>query len=123
MYKTEAWCQQWTHAAPYDPTIPNAKFQDRGSKRKTVIGTGVFVLDHVSTGKYIVSASKNVSLDVDREITKLKAGNHPNKALQRQFNWDQTFACIEYPASNMKEAKRIEAEIRSTNDTPYCLLN
>lgn len=123
MYHTEAGSHTWTFVPPEAPDATPNKRRDRGSTRKTATGVGVYVIDHVSTGRFIVVSSKNVSLDVDKELKAMIRGKHPVKMLQRQFDWEPTIRCIEYPANSYAAAKKIEAEIRATNDCNYCLLN
>lgn len=111
MFDTEAKCFTWSSTV-----------HGRGS-RSVLTTQGVYVIDHISTGRFIVGCSRTVSADVDKQIEQLKAGRHSNKKLQAQYNWEPDIKLIEFPTKNAMEAKKLEAEIRSTNNTPYCLLN
>jgi hypothetical protein len=115
MFKTEAKAHTWT------TTIWG---RERGkSGRSTPVTRGVYLIETISTGKFIVGTSRVVSNDVDRHLAMLANGKHPNKKLQAQWDWEPELRMLEFPTSSDKESKALEKEIRKTNDTPYCLLN
>lgn len=111
MYHVDDKAYTWSHTV-----------HGRG-KRTTPVGQGVFVIDHIGTGKIIIGQSRTVSNDVDRHIELLKAGNHPNKKMVKLVSMCEDLRLIEYPVKNAKEGKALEARIRASNDTPYLLLN
>ena len=110
-YKTESKGYQWSSTV-----------WGRGA-RAELVTQGVYIIDHISTGRFVIGQSRTVSAEVDRQIEQLKGGRHPNKMLQQQYAWEPDIRLIEYPTNSAKEAKRLEAEIRASNDTRYCLLN
>lgn len=111
MFKTEAKSYSWSSTV-----------HGRGA-RSVLVTQGTYVIDHISSGWFIVGTSRTVSADVDKQIALLKAGRHPNRKLQQQYAWEPDVKLIEFPLDTAKQSKKVEAEIRSTNDTDYCLLN
>uniref|UniRef100_A0AB39CCD4 Endonuclease n=1 Tax=Pseudomonas phage RVTF4 TaxID=3236931 RepID=A0AB39CCD4_9VIRU len=104
--------------------LKNGDMVPNNGERSTLVTQGVYVIDHIPTGKFIIGQSRTVSAEVDKHIALLKTGRHPNKILQRQYSgYNMDLRMIEIPASNSKEAKKIEAQIRASNTTDYCLLN
>jgi hypothetical protein len=88
-----------------------------------LVTQGAYVIDHISSGWFITGHSRTVSAEVDKQIAQLRAGKHPCKKLQAQYAWEPDIKLIEIPLNTMKDSKRVEAEIRVSNDTDYCLLN
>ncbi|MCY1418492.1 hypothetical protein D9M71_340530 [compost metagenome] len=111
MYRTEAKGYTWSSTV-----------HGRGA-RSVLVTQGTYVIDHISSGWFITGNSRTVSADVDKQIDLLRKGKHPNRKLQQQYSWEPDIKLIEYPMNTAKESKKLEAEIRSTNDTAYCLLN
>lgn len=104
-------------------TLKSGEVVPNRGARSTLVTQGVFIIDHLSTGKFIIGTSRTVSADIDKQMALLRAGKHPNVKLQRQYTHDQDLRLIEVPAADAKNAKQIEARIRSSNTTDYCLLN
>jgi len=96
--------------------------QNKGA-RASLVTQGVFIVDHLPTGRFIIGTSRTVSAEVDKNIDALIRGTHPNRMLQKQYNHGPDLRLIEIPARSAKEAKQIEAKIRKSNTTDYCLLN
>ncbi|WDS62073.1 putative homing endonuclease [Pseudomonas phage D6] len=97
-------------------------------KRSMLVTQGVYIIDHVSSGWFIIGQSRTVSAEVDKQLALLQAGRHPNRKLQSQYSCPNDFSCmdlkfIEIPIHSTKDCKRIEAQIRASNTTGYCLLN
>jgi hypothetical protein len=111
MYKTEAKGYTWSSTV-----------HGRGA-RSVLVTQGVYVIDHISSGWFIVGQSRTCSAEVDKQIDLLRKGRHPNRKLQQQYSCEPDVKLIEYPLNTSRESKKLEAEIRSTNDTAYCLLN
>lgn len=126
-FETTARGNLWTHSL---------KMKDgqmvQGSKggRRDVVRKGVYVIDHRPTGRFIIGSSSDVSKEVDKQLTQLLKGSHPQKLMQRLYQMADDkqgnpppMVIIEYPLDNDRDIKRTLKEIRETNTTDYCLLN
>lgn len=96
--------------------------------RGTLVTQGVYIIDHISSGWFIIGNSRTVSAEVDKHLAMLQAGRHPNRKLQSQYSSTNCHTAmdlkfIEIPVKNAKDCKRVEATIRASNTTKYCLLN
>lgn len=120
MYEVEDKSHSWVRT--FRELKSGEIIQNKGA-RATMVTQGVFVIDHISTGRFIIGNSRTVSAEIDRHIDALNRGGHPVKALQLQFNRCPDIRLIEIPATSAKHAKQIEAKIRASNTTDYCLLN
>jgi hypothetical protein len=109
-FEAEAQCNTWS-----------CTIHGRG-KRAHLVGSGVYVVEHLPTGKCITGISKTVSADVDKHIQKLLDGTHPNKKFVKLVSMDRDLRLLEYPSTGMS-AKQILARIRSTCYPKYLLLN
>jgi hypothetical protein len=111
MFEPEARCHTWSSTV-----------HGRG-KRSEVVTNGVYVVEHLSTGKYIVGCSKTVSADVDKHITALKAERHACKAFNKLCHLDSDLRLLEFPTKTAKESKILETRIRKTTVPQYLILN
>ena len=92
-------------------------------KRKETVTAGCWLLEHISTGKFIIGSSPQVSQEIDRHIALLNDGKHPNKKLLKLVNMDPDLMAIEIPMASQPKAKKLEREIRVNVNPEYLLLN
>lgn len=111
MYEVDAKCASWSHT-----------IHGRG-KRKVVVRVGCYVVEHVSTGKFIVASSKNVTEEVDTTIQRLLEGTTKNRQFNRLCQTCPELTLYEYPARSLTEARKLEAQIRKSVMPKYLLLN
>lgn len=111
MYEVDAKCASWSHT-----------LAGRG-KRKAMVRVGCYVVEHMSTGKFIVACSKNVAEEVDITIQKLLEGTTKNRAFNRLCQTCPDLTLYEYDTKTLTEARKIEAVIRKTVMPKYLLLN
>ena len=83
-------------------------------KRKETVTAGCWLLEHISTGKFIIGSSPQVSQEI---------GKHPNKKLSKLVNMDPDLMAIEIPMASQPKAKKLEREIRVNVNPEYLLLN
>lgn len=93
------------------------------NERSTLVTNGAFVIDCINTGWFVTGHSRTVSADVDKHVALLQKGRHPIQKLQKLYDREPELRFIEIPAQDVRTAKRIEARIRASNTTDYCLLN
>lgn len=104
-------------------TLKSGEVKQNSGARSTLVTQGVWIIDNISNGWFIMGSSRTVSADIDRQLAQLQAGRHPNGKFQFQYNREPDLRFIEVPADSAKHAKQIEARIRASNTTAYCLLN
>ena len=90
-------------------------------KRVSEVKSGLWIVEHISTGKFIIGSCGNVSKEVDKQIELLIAGKHPNKKLTKLFEIDPDLKLYEVPMDG--KAKVLEREIRANTTPQYLLLN
>ncbi len=117
-FETTVHGNQWTHSSSV-----------KGGRRE-VVKKGVYVIEHRNTGQFVIGSTTNVSKEVDRQMQLLANGQFPIKNLQRQYTEElnregrqPVFVIIEYSINSDKDINKTLKEIRSSNTTPYCLLN
>ena len=93
------------------------------SKRSEEVRTGLYVLEHVATGRLWLGCSAKVSVEVDGLMDALGRGEFPNKLLQSLCKSDLDLQVYEYPTSSMKAAQFLAGRIRPTVYPAYLLLN
>jgi len=125
MYTVEEKAYTWS--LTYRELKSGAIVPNNGA-RSTLVTQGVYIIDHVSSGWFIIGQSRTVSAEVDKQLALLQAGRHPNRKLQAQYSSPSHFSnmdlkFIEIPIHSAKDCKRVEATIRASNTTGYCLLN
>jgi hypothetical protein len=81
------------------------------------------VVEHISTGKFIVACSKNVTEEVDLTIHHLLQGTSKNKAFNRLVATEPDLRLLEYATRTLVDARKLEAAIRKTVTPRYLLLN
>lgn len=84
---------------------------------------GVYVIEHIATGKILVGQSKTVSQDVDMQIQQLMAGRHPNRLMNIQVSMDFDLKLHEYTALSATNAKDMVRQIKASVEPKYLLLN
>ncbi|AAL83173.1 endonuclease [Pseudomonas phage vB_Pae10145-KEN51] len=92
-------------------------------KRSEIVGAGVYVIEHIATGKYLVGLSKTVSNEVDKHIAALRNNSHQNKAMLGLVHRDMDLRLLEYPISKVSDQKALIAKIRATTEPKYLMLN
>ena len=92
-------------------------------KRKEVVTTGVWLLEHQGTGKFLIGSTGQVSAEIDKHLALLNAGKHPNKKMSKLVSMDLDVTLIEIPMSSLQKAKLLERQIRVSVDPDYLLLN
>lgn len=110
MYVTDAKCYSWSRTTA-----------GRG-KRTVSVTTGCYLVEHISTGKYLSGVSNNVSADVDRLITSIDSKKSPSKAMHGLCNLDSDIRLIEFPTKSLKIAKQVLEGIRNTTEPQYLIL-
>lgn len=111
MFETEARCATWTRTSTH-----------RGKRAETV-SVGCYVIEHIATGKIITGASTALNLDIDKIITDLGTGKYSNKKFRKPCELDSDLKMYEYPCKTLKQAKKLEKEIRASVVPTYLLVN
>ncbi|MNZ25631.1 hypothetical protein D3C78_428010 [compost metagenome] len=93
------------------------------SKRKEIVTAGCFVLEHEATGRFYLGQSETVSKDVDKQLSQLALGKHPNKLLNALYAKDMDIRVYEYPlTAKKKRAALLKATLEGAS-APYLCLN
>lgn len=88
-----------------------------------VVKAGVYMIEHVATGRFYLGMSKGVTERVSEMIQLLEQGKHPCKLLNKLFEKDDELLILEYPASTEKARKALVKDILDSVTTPYLYLN
>lgn len=88
-------------------------------KRRHPVGAGCYVIEHVSTGRFICGTSSQVSEQVDKELQSLRSGKHPSKLFRKLFDMDDELSIYEFPVKETKLAKAEITSIRKLADPQY----
>lgn len=110
MYETKVKGNSWTRAVG-----------GRG-KRKDICKAGVWVIEHIGTGKLVAGASSEVSEEVDKQLTQIDEGSHSNRLLRELCKRDADICVHEYPTKGIREAQVVLKEIQSSVVPSYLFL-
>jgi hypothetical protein len=111
MFETEARGTTWTRTTT-----------GRG-KRTEIINVGCYVIEHIATGKVITGNGMSINLEIDKIIGDLDSGKHSNKKFRKPCELDSDLKMYEYPCKTLKQAKKLETEIRLNVNPSYLLVN
>lgn len=92
-------------------------------KRAVTTALGYYVIEHIATGKCVVATAKQVSDDVDRQLQKLLAGKHDNRALNILVAMDMDLKLYEYACPSLAMAKDGVRAVKNSLTPTYLLLN
>lgn len=92
-------------------------------KRSVVVVSGVYILEHIPTGRFIISTSKSVSNDVNNDLQKLRMFNHPVNFLNSLCKLDGDIKIYEIPFKKASEQKAFIAKVKSFIYPKYLILN
>ena len=81
------------------------------SKRSEIVNQGWFVLEHEATGRLYLGQSDNVRKDVDKQLSQLANGKHPNKILNVLYEKDNEIRVFEYPQKAKKKRVTLMREL------------
>jgi hypothetical protein len=111
MFQVEAKAATWSHTT-----------WGRG-KRVVDVGVGCFMIEHIATGKYVIGVSQQVSRDVDTLIKSILEGRYANKTMVKLCTMDPDLRLLEFATANLRDARKLEKEIRATTEPQYLILN
>lgn len=92
------------------------------SKRSVIVKEGCLVLEHDATGRYYVTESLTVSIEVDNQLKLLVLGKHPCKLLNELYEKDGDIRVIEYECKVKTKRKKLYAELL-IHPTSYLCIN
>lgn len=93
------------------------------SKRSEIVAVGAFMLEHDATGRFYLGHSREVSKEVDKQLSLLATGKHPHKLLSGLYERDNDIRVYEYPAKTKKAVRAVHKELIDTQSTDYLCLN
>lgn len=103
------------------PTTWSRTSHGRG-KRTVRVGVGCFLIEHISTGKFLSGVSKTVSQTVDSLIETIDQGTIKSKAMLGLCKLDSDLRLIEFSTKNLKIAEATLEQIKRTTEPDYCIL-
>lgn len=93
------------------------------SQRQLWVKEGVWVIEHVATGKLMFGHDTNVSRAIDRIIARLKVGRYEHSALQKLYESDMELKFYEIPVKGPRKCKKLDVTLRKSTYPQYLILN
>lgn len=111
MFQTDAPGFSWT------------KMPDKPARARMMVKVGVYVIEHVATGKLLIASSHEVSQHVDTHLIIFQHNRHPSKRAQALYNSDAELKVYEYPTRGLKAAQALERDIRDSVSHDYLIMD
>lgn len=92
-------------------------------KRAAEVKNGLYIIEHISTGRMIVGVSSHVSKEVDKQLAQLSKGKHENRLFAKLIEMDMDVKLHEVPTKNSKEADKLLDQVVSTTYPDYLNTN
>lgn len=95
----------------------------RKAKQNPEVKTGVYVLEHLPTGKLYVGVDSHVTAATIEAVARLEKGTFHNRAFQGSASVECDILIYEYPTSTLAAAKRLERDILESISPNYLRTN